>query len=55
MKFTGPKEGWFSEIDYTVFMFFSREMQDWTVCESWSTLRGGDKEGRVFEHSSKLF
>jgi hypothetical protein len=30
-------------------------MQDWVVCELWSTSRGGDKEGQIFEHSSKLF
>jgi hypothetical protein len=33
---------------------FSRETQDWTACELWSTLRGGDK-GQIFEHSSKSF
>jgi hypothetical protein len=32
-KFTGPKKGRFPEIDDAVFTFFSREMQDWTVCE----------------------
>jgi len=54
-KFTGPKKGWFPEIDDAVFTFFSRETQDWTVCELWSTLRGGNKEGHIFEHSSKSF
>jgi hypothetical protein len=34
---------------------FSRETQDWTVCELWSILRGGDKESQIFEHFSKLF
>jgi hypothetical protein len=34
---------------------FSRETQDWSVCELWSTLRGGDKEGQMFEHSLKSF
>ena len=34
---------------------FSRETQDWTVCELWSTSRGGDKEGHIFEHSLKSF
>jgi hypothetical protein len=34
---------------------FSREMQDWTVCELWSTSRGGHKEGQIFEHSWKSF
>jgi hypothetical protein len=32
-KFGGPKKGRFPEIDDVVFMFFSREAQDWTVCE----------------------
>jgi hypothetical protein len=30
-------------------------MQDWTVCELWSISRGGNIEGQIFEHSSKLF
>jgi hypothetical protein len=37
-----------------VFTFFSRETQDWTVCELWSTSQGGDKEGQIFENSSKM-
>jgi transposase-like protein len=32
-KFTGPKKGLFPEVDDAVFTFFSRETQDWTVCE----------------------
>jgi hypothetical protein len=32
-KFSGPKKGRFPEIDDAVFKFFSRETQDWTVCE----------------------
>jgi transposase-like protein len=32
-KFTGPKKGRFPEVDDPVFKFFSRETQDWTVCE----------------------
>jgi hypothetical protein len=34
---------------------FSRETQDWAVCELCCTWRGGDKEGQIFEHSSKSF
>jgi hypothetical protein len=41
-KFTGLKKGQFHEIDET-------------VCGLWSTSRGSDKEGQIFEHSSKLF
>jgi hypothetical protein len=26
---------------------FSRETQDWAVCDLWSTLRAGDKEGQI--------
>jgi len=33
----------------------SRKMQDWTVCELWSTLRGGNKRSQIFEHSLKSF
>jgi len=33
----------------------SREMQDWTVRELWSTSRRGDKKGQIFEHSLKSF
>jgi len=43
-KFTGPS-----------LHVLSWETQDWTVCELWSTVRGGDKEGQIFEHSSKSF
>jgi hypothetical protein len=32
-KFIGPKKGRFPETDDAVFTFFSKEMQDWTVCE----------------------
>jgi transposase-like protein len=32
-KFIGPKKGRFREIDDAVYTFFSRESQDWTVCE----------------------
>jgi len=53
-KFTGPKRGRFPETDDAVHVF-SRETQDWTVYELWSTSRGGDKEGHIFEHSSKSF
>ena len=49
-----PKKGWFPEIDDAVLTFFP-ETQDWTVCELWSTSRGGDKKGQIFEHSSKSF
>jgi hypothetical protein len=34
---------------------FSRETQDWTFWELWSTSRVGSKEGQIFEHSSKSF
>jgi len=34
MKFTGPKKGRFPEIDDSLHVF-SRETQDWTVCELW--------------------
>jgi hypothetical protein len=32
-KFSGPKKRRFPEIDDAVFTFFSRDMQDWVVCE----------------------
>jgi hypothetical protein len=33
-KFTGPEKGRFPEVDDAVFaFFFSRDMQDWTVCK----------------------
>jgi transposase-like protein len=33
-KFTGPKKGRFPEVHDAVFaLFFSKETQDWTVCE----------------------
>jgi hypothetical protein len=54
MKFTGTKKGQFPEIGDAVFTFF-QETQDWTVCELWSTSRGGDKEDQIFEHSLKSF
>jgi hypothetical protein len=54
-KFCGPKK----KDDFLKLMMqssrFSRETQDWTVCELWSTSQEGDKEGQIFEHSSKSF
>jgi hypothetical protein len=34
---------------------FFRETQHWNVCELLPTSQGGDKEGQIFEHSSKSF